>query len=437
MKLRYSKAEKVAGQKKPVRSNPKTFGKAAAAVVLGTALLAGCAAGKTDVKSSKDIGLQKEAPVVIEDIEEEKAYGEINKKLEKPKLLQENSESLKVEPEEPILFGSEKTEEKNWIEKIVENTDKISKGALLIEEDLDALKDMKVIANENLVECKSQGESKCELTVKEDTVITRVETDSGDNYSELKVAKVDDKGIYLSLETKVMDHIIKSNPKYYRVNFDGGVTAILSNGSEISNEEIDYSFAMLMYPSSIKTEAKPSKKKGEAILVLDMKKYNVLAIKKQEGNYLVFVPSDNNVLSVKKGDEVLRIESADEKSGFVKFSVKDIDSKGITLDVYSEVFMSEPASIELRVNYDGSTSASKGADKFMKEILGIVEFQAKPSKKKGEATIILDLGMGYSEMKMGIIKKKPKNLKINEGYSEMKGLINKKHKNLVIGDMAK
>jgi len=272
MKLRYSKAEKVTGQKKPVRSNPKTFGKAAAAVVLGTALLAGCAAGKTDVKSSKDIGLQKEAPVVIEDIEEEKAYGEINKKLEKPKLLQENSESLKVEPEEPILFGSENCPEFNVgitsYNFIISN---VLFGNSPVYNDSFKGEEPKLKLNEELSNCIKQARYKCELAVKKDTLLSHVETNNEHNdYMELKVAKVDDKGIYLSLEMQLFGEMTQSGAEYYRINFDGGVTAILKNGKEVSNEEIDHVASKILSLVGFNAEAKPSKKKGEATIILDL-----------------------------------------------------------------------------------------------------------------------------------------------------------------------
>ena len=129
----------------------------------------------------------------------------------------------------------------------------------------------KLDLNEELVNCNKQGKHKCELTVKKDTTLAHIETNTKYNdYLDLRVAKVDDKGIYLSLEMQLFGEITQSGAEYYRINFDGGVTAILKNGKEVSNEKVDHVASKILSLVSSKAEAKPSEKAGEAKLILHM-----------------------------------------------------------------------------------------------------------------------------------------------------------------------
>ncbi|NYZ76885.1 hypothetical protein H0O02_01060 [Candidatus Micrarchaeota archaeon] len=467
----------VAESKRPAKS---VFGKyadtaktVARYAVLPVALaLAGCAGKNAEVKSAKDTKMAS----AVEVAGKKAGYDSEQKKMEE-----------KIDA---------------FLKSAIAGTVYV---ALNVPENL--LEGTKLMLNTELASCREQNKNSCEIKVKENSTLLHLEINNEyKDYVELKVAKVDKKGIYLDFNMSAMgeevnnvdytylkegEKVVAKVPrlKYYRVNFDGGVAGILADGTEVplgnkiavpehqeemsplmvavladgSKMEIDDIRVLeileqiLSIVGAEKAEAKASEKEGEATLVLQMNSeegygemkmklekktleakaisgYGEMKMKlekkvmKPKSMYSAFVSSDSNILSVKKGDEVLTINSADEKTGFVTLTVKDIDSKGIIIGMYSEVFMSEPATGEWRLNYDGTVetvSISDGASaseakQLIKDVFDIVSFQTKPGKE-GEATLVLQMNSeeGYGEMKM-VKKMMVADLEAISGYEEMK-----------------
>ncbi len=289
--------EKVAESKRSARS---VFGKylepvkkacmyAALPVFL---TVAGCAAKNTDVKSSNDKAMQEKGLVAVEDVENDpvnsKDVKEVIEEVKKncveldEKTAKETYEKIKEKCGDDNNCFIKEAENMNICESNdvkgdkAEDTGLLEKSAvggllyILPNVPAEDLKGIKIVLNEKLANC---GGKECEIPVKADSLLIRVEIDNENkDYIELKVAKVDEKGVYLDLGLKVLGKLSKSGPKYYRVNFGGGKAAVFADGHETALPEAFHHFdSVLAIAGAEKAEAKPSEKAGEATLILYMK----------------------------------------------------------------------------------------------------------------------------------------------------------------------
>jgi|GEM_PF-6219783 len=277
--------------------------------------VAGCAAKNVDVKSSNDKAVQEKGLVAVEDVEKKSVAAKDEKNTVEE--LVESAEKIRKEAVEAVKEIVKEAKEKcgeldekaaeEAYEKIREKCgddndcflkeaesmnicesndvkgDKSEDIGLLEKSAIDGLlyvlpnvpaedlKGIKVVLNEKLANCG--GEEKCEIPVKAGSLLVRVETDNENKaYIELKVAKVDEKGVYLDLAIKVFGVLSKSGPKYYRINFDGGKAAVFADGHEIALPEAFHHFDSVLAIADVeKAEAKSSGKKGEAKLILRMR----------------------------------------------------------------------------------------------------------------------------------------------------------------------
>lgn len=255
-------------------------------------------AGYTEEEVKVKMGYNPEIEKMKKIVSESKAvgYGEMKKELKKEKAPK--PKGSEIEAKEPNLVESESYEFNVGISTYNFITSTMLSGMPVYNYSFVG-SEVKLKLNEEFSNCIKQARHKCELAVKKDTSLSHIETNNENNdYMDLKVAKVDDKGIYLSLEMQLMGETTQSGAaEYYRINFDGGVTAILKNGEEVSNEEVDHIVSKILSLVSFNAEAKPSEKEGEATLILHMKGYGEM--KKEPKNLIA--PKDKST----KGSELL------------------------------------------------------------------------------------------------------------------------------------